>query len=108
MSVYVDNGSYEFGIGARKMILSHMIADTQDELIDMAEQIGVDTKWIQKPGTKYEHFDIAQTKRKLAITLGAIRITSKELAAKLKARDLNAYQRPSPWYENVDNQTPTY
>ena len=52
-----------------------MIADTHEELIAMASRIGVQLKWIQDEGTYSEHFDIAMTKRRLAISYGAIEIS---------------------------------
>lgn len=56
-----------------------MIADTSEELIEMADQIGVDRKWVQFQGTRKEHFDICLSKRKLAIAFGAVEVSSKEL-----------------------------
>ena len=68
MSVYVDDAFLPF----RNMLMCHMIADTTDELIAMARTIGVNTKWIQHANTPREHFDIAKSKRELAIANGAI------------------------------------
>lgn len=68
MSVYVDNMRAKFG----RMIMCHMLADTTEELLAMADKIGVDRKWIQNPGTPREHFDIALSKRDAAIAAGAI------------------------------------
>lgn len=78
MTVYVDNMQAAFG----RMIMCHMIADTTDELLSMADKIGVQRKWIQKRGTKYEHFDICQSKRRLAISHGAVEISQRELVMK--------------------------
>ena len=75
MSVYVDD--MEAGFGRMKMC--HMIADSHDELIAMADKIGVARKWIQYPGTPREHFDICLAKKKLAVSAGAIEITWAEL-----------------------------
>lgn len=52
--VYVDNMNAPFG----DMIMCHMIADSSEELLAMADKIGVKRKWLQYPGTKHEHFDI--------------------------------------------------
>jgi len=71
MSVYVDDMYAEFS----NMLMCHMIADTHKELVDMASKIGVQLKWIQKAGTRREHFDIAKSKRALAVKAGAIEIT---------------------------------
>ena len=53
------------------MIMCHMIADTPAELGAMADAIGVARKWFQADASA-PHFDIAQTKRALAIEHGAI------------------------------------
>lgn len=71
MTVYVDDMAAPFG----RMIMCHMIADSDEELFAMADKIGVDRKWHQKPGTPNSHFDIAIVKRKLALAAGATQIT---------------------------------
>lgn len=76
MCVYVDNFRSRYG----RMTMVHMIADTTDELLRMADTIGVNKKWIQKSGTAYEHFDVCLAKRKLALANGAKEITLREEA----------------------------
>jgi hypothetical protein len=49
------------------------------ELLDMADRIGVQRKWIQKAGSKYEHFDIALSKRALAVKHGAVEVSRMDL-----------------------------
>ena len=85
MSVYVDDMKAGFG----QMVMYHMIADSTEELVAMAVAIGVKTKWIQKPGTYAEHFDICLTKRAEAVKQGAIEITQMELGRKLLKRRRN-------------------
>ena len=58
-----------------RMVMCHMMADTTEELLAMAEKIGVDRKWLQAAGTKREHFDICLSKRSLAIQHGAQEVT---------------------------------
>lgn len=77
MPVYVDDMRAQFG----RMVMCHMIADTTDELLAMADRIGVARKWIQKPNTPDEHFDISLGKRALAIRYGAIAITWRQCGA---------------------------
>lgn len=76
MAVYVDDMTAEFG----NMIMCHMWADTDEELLAMADKIGVGRHWIQGHPVlsleKYKkaswvHFDIAKSKRALAIKNGA-------------------------------------
>lgn len=82
MSVYVDNMRAPY----RRMVMCHMLADTDDELHAMAEQIGVSRRWHQKPGTAYSHYDICFTKRALAIAAGAVEIDRRGLGELLKRK----------------------
>ena len=83
MAVYVDNMKAIY----RGMIMSHMIADTQTELLEMADKIGVQRKWIQDYGTSLEHFDICMSKRKKAVALGAIEINMRDLVRMVKKKE---------------------
>lgn len=86
MSVFVDD-MYRSPLGRYgRLRMSHMIADTTDELMAMADRIGLDRRYIQKPGTSFEHFDVGMGLRAKAIKEGAIAITMRELAAKCRAR----------------------
>jgi len=74
MTVYVDNMQAQF----KRMTMCHMLADTTEELLEMADKIGVARKWLQKAGTLHEHFDICISKRKLAVQAGAREITLRQ------------------------------
>lgn len=77
--VYVDD-MYTLSIGQfGNMKMSHMIADTKQELLEMADKIGVGRKLIQYPDTLREHFDICISKRTLAIKFGAKQISCRQL-----------------------------
>lgn len=81
MTVYVDMAENEFG----RMKMCHMLADTPDELFEMADKIGVARKWYQGFNkASCPHFDIAKSKRALALANGAIIIERKELVALMK------------------------
>lgn len=81
--VYVDD-MYKYPTGNyRGMKMSHMVADSTEELVDMAKKIGVQLKWIQNKGTVREHFDICLSKRKLAVQYGAKEITWKQTGERL-------------------------
>lgn len=82
MTVYVDDMRAPYG----RMVMCHMVADSEDELLSMADRIGVSRRWHQYPGTPKSHFDIALTKRRLAVEQGAIEISSRELAMKVRDR----------------------
>lgn len=75
--VFVDDMRAPFG----RMVMCHMIADTPEELLAMADRIGVQRKWIQKAGTYEEHFDISKVKKEMALRAGAQLVSSRELVA---------------------------
>ena len=75
MTVFVDDMRAKFG----RLVMCHMLADTDEELHAMADAIGVPRKWWQSPEkTSGSHYDICLSKRALAIKLGAIEITWKQ------------------------------
>lgn len=76
MSVFVDNMRARYG----RLIMCHMIADTDAELHAMADRIGVARKWHQAPPEHDSHYDIALSKRALAVAAGAVEITLRECA----------------------------
>jgi Protein of unknown function (DUF4031) len=76
MPVYVDDlcipADVENGRGAKLHgKWSHLYADTHEELVAFAGQIGLRPEWIQDEGTPGEHFDVVMTKRAKAIEKGA-------------------------------------
>lgn len=81
MTVYVDD-MYRYAMGRYgHMKMSHMIADTTNELLVMADCIGVKRRWLQHSGRHDEHFDIAMNKRELAIEAGAVVISLRQCSA---------------------------
>ena len=86
MAVYIDDMHRtpmgEFG----RMKMSHMIADTSAELLQMADAIGVNRRWIQKAGTPWEHFDVSKAARAKAVELGAKEVTMRELGRMIQER----------------------
>lgn len=82
MAIYIDNMNAHY----RRMIMCHMIADTKEELLDMASKIGVNLKWIQDEDTYSEHFDICLSMKKKALELGAKEITMTEFGRILSKR----------------------
>lgn len=78
MAVYVDDMAAEYRPShrpGRRYVMSHMMADTDDELHAMADRIGVARKWYQG-----DHYDITQTKKALAIKAGAKLISLRDMA----------------------------
>lgn len=84
MAVYVDTMRASYG----RLVMCHMIADSTEELLAMADAIGVQRKWIQMAGTAHEHFDIALSKRTLAISAGAKEVSMMDLGRIIRARRL--------------------
>lgn len=82
MPVYVDDMQASYG----RMKMCHMLADSVAELLAMADKIGVDRKWFQ--ARSHPHFDIAMSKRRLAVEHGAIEVDRKGIVAvKKRHRD---------------------
>lgn len=94
MAVYVDD-MYKYPIGQyRGMKMSHLWADTLEELFVMVDLIRVQRKWLQGHQTlslpqyrsaSWVHFDIALSKRVLAVQAGAVEMLYRELPAWLKS-----------------------
>jgi hypothetical protein len=82
MAVYVDDMQASYG----RMKMCHMMADSTEELLAMVDRIGVDRKWIQYPGTAKEHFDVAMSKRALAIKAGAREVSKRDLGMLIKRK----------------------
>lgn len=68
MAVYVDNARNRFG----RMIMCHMIADTPEELDEMADRLGLKRAWFQL--LSFPHYDVSLTVRRRAVALGAIEV----------------------------------
>ena len=75
MTVWIDD-MFKYPMGQfRRMKMSHMIADTDEELHEMAKTIGLKRKWFQG-----DHYDVSMSMRVWAIAHGAKEITLRECA----------------------------
>lgn len=90
MSVYVDDMAAPYG----RMVMFHMVADTDDELHAMADKIGVARRWHQKAGTPHSHYDICKAKRALALTFGAVGVDRSGLAVVIKKKRATTANNP--------------
>jgi hypothetical protein len=71
MAVYVDNPIWPF----RGMMMCHMVADTPDELHEMADRIGMHRKWFQSIAkARRPHYGLPEPRRALALQFGAIEV----------------------------------
>jgi len=103
MTVYVDD-MYRHPIGQfGRMKMSHLIADTREELLACVKAIGVKAKWIQHYDTSGEHFDIAMSKRLAAVKWGAVPITYRQCAMMCARRKvegvLGAPAEAEAWFD---------
>ena len=76
MAVYVDASIHNYG----RMTMCHMLADTEKELHEMADKIGIKRKWYQANAST-PHYDICKAKRILAVENGAIEVGRKEMVS---------------------------
>ena len=79
--IYVDRMKMPFG----RMLMSHLMADTPEELREMAEKLGLE-RHIQHPGTPKEHLDVSQSKRAEALRLGAVEMDGRKMVELVQAR----------------------
>lgn len=88
MAVYVDAlkdyGDLVRG-RARKFgtVWCHMTADSREELDAMAVRIGLKTSYRQHTGRPTEHYDLIPFKRQMAVGLGAIEQTSRQMFGRM-------------------------
>lgn len=73
MAVYVDDNYKRPSSALRLMKMSHMVADTEEELHRMADLLGCKREWFQG-----DHYDVPLFRRKRAVENGAIEITVRE------------------------------
>ena len=79
MSIYVDSAFLPY----RRMKMCHMLADTLDELHEMADKIGVARRHFQADASA-SHYDICKSKRARAVKYGAIEINRHEVGELLR------------------------
>lgn len=101
MAVYVDDMKARYG----RLVMCHMLADSDEELHAMADRIGVSRRWWQSPHlASGSHYDVCLSKRALAIEAGAIPITLRQASA-MNARRRMTGQLGDPaeaidWYRS--------
>jgi hypothetical protein len=100
VTVYVDDFGCPAEVGGYRGRWSHLVADEQDELHAFAARLGLRRAWFQdptisgkpmpaRPGTRAAegwHYDVTESKRRLAIKLGAVPISIRDLSKVIDAR----------------------
>ncbi len=79
--VYVDDMNASYG----RMVMCHMMADTIEELHEMAAALGLERAWFQP--LSRPHYDVSKTRKAEAVRLGAVEVTQKELVRINRARE---------------------
>jgi hypothetical protein len=81
LMIYVDKAKIKY----RNMLMSHMIADSLEELHKMANLLGIRREHFQDK--RISHYDICEVKRLQAIRLGAKEVSSKQLVMISKGKN---------------------
>lgn len=88
MTVYVDQlEEWGWVMRGRQVASCHMFTDTLDltDLHAMAARIGMKLSWFQdKPAAP--HYDLTESRRKLAVSFGAVEVNRREASAIWRAR----------------------
>lgn len=81
MPVYVDQLLWERG----GRLWCHLTADTAEELHAFAAELGLwRSRFQSKPGRPWvDHYDIDEPRRRQAVSLGALAITTREAGAQV-------------------------
>ena len=74
MTVYVDDMRMPAQVGSINARWSHLTADTRAELHAFAARLGLRRSWFQDKPRGLWHYDVTDSKRALAIKLGAEQI----------------------------------
>jgi hypothetical protein len=78
MAVYIDSARNPLG----RMIMCHMVADTIEELHEMADKIGMLRQWFQP--YSFPHYDVCLKRRGDALKAGAIEVDRRQLVAVMR------------------------
>lgn len=100
MAVYVDAPRHRVG----RMVMCHMLADSMEELLAMADRIGVGVEWMQPDGFRefctsesFPCFQIWKAKRLEAIAAGAVEVSDPEMQKVMK-------RYRSKWFADLEER----
>ena len=85
MACYVDTVRSYPNAGLRFTEFCHLLADTRDELHDMADALGIPRRFFQEHPWRWHH-DLPEHMRPRAIDLGAVEMDIHEVGALLRRR----------------------
>ena len=83
MALYIDHARTPYG----RMLMSHLMADTPDELEYARIALGVPPSALHNAGQPDEHLDVSESHRNAAVRdLGAQPVTSRQLVRIIQIR----------------------
>ena len=92
MAIFID-ALIDYGAGLNRRLgkSSHLVSDLPgaagtEELVAFARSIGMRESWLQKAGTRHQHFDVFAGRYERALAAGARVVTRGELVAIFKAK----------------------
>ena len=85
MTCYVDGVHSYPGAGLRYTDFCHLLADTRDELHEMADRLGIPRRFFQDHPWRWHH-DLPAHLRPQAIEYGAVEVSMHDVGALLIAR----------------------
>ena len=97
LTVYLDDWRQAATIGTRVDRWSHLLADNEEELHDLAARLGIPARGFQRHrrSSALNHYDLPESHRQAAIDLGAVPITWREMA-RLTREWRRADAQPAP------------
>lgn len=122
MTVYVDDARIEAtvpnGRARHSSRWSHLIADTEEELHEFAQRLGLKREWFQRPkgfgsippkpesrAAQNWHYDLTAPKRTQAVRMGAVAVTSREMSDIISARHARLYPEAAAEMERAHAET---
>jgi hypothetical protein len=93
MPCYVDAVREYPDAGLRFTAFCHLLADTREELHDMADRLGIPRRFFQDHPWRWHH-DLPAHLRVQAVALGAREVTMHEVGALLRSRKAQAQTDP--------------
>lgn len=87
MTVYVDDALIRAKVSRWTSRWSHLFADTKEELHEFARRLGLQRSWFQDKPNGHWHYDVTESKRNLAIRMGAQAVTWRESVEIMRKRD---------------------
>jgi hypothetical protein len=82
LTVYLDDWRQRATIGQREDRWSHLLADDEQELHELAARLGIPPRGFQRHrrSAALNHYDLPESLRQSAIALGAVPISWREMA----------------------------